>query len=88
MTFNTQSSSKARLKNDTLGASALKALYTNYEALGTEEFRAYCVEMVQSGGGYQPTKDKIISAIRSTNVKATMMKKAQDFTLAGMGLGV
>jgi len=88
MTFSTQSSSKARLKNDTLGDEALKQLYTNYEVLGVEEFREFCISMVQSGGGHQPTKDKLINAIRTTNAKQVMMKKAQDFTLAGMGLGV
>lgn len=88
MNFKTQSSSKARLKNDTLGDNALIDLYAKYEVLDLEPFREFCIEMVQSGGGRQTTKNHIIESIRNTNNKVTMMKKAQDFTMAGMGVGV
>lgn len=88
MTFATQTSSKPRLKNDTLGEDTLKALYTAYSSMSSEQFQSYCVEVVQAGGGHQPTKDKIIQSIQTTKNKDTQLKKAQDFILAGMGLGV
>lgn len=86
--FDTQSSSKSRLKNDTLGNDALSALYNAFASMSDTDFEKFCIETVQAGGGNQPTKDKITEAIRTTRVKATKLKKAQDFILAGMGLGV
>lgn len=87
--FNTQSSSKPRLKNDTLGNDALQRLFAVYESsVDLAQFKQVCEDFVQSGGGKQARKDEIISAIRSTTSRATALKKAQDFILAGMGLGV
>lgn len=86
--FNTQSSSKARLKKDTIGEDGLKNLYEAYSTMNVEQFRAYCIALVESGGGNRPTKDGIISGINSTNNKDRMLKKANDFAFAGMGLGV
>ena len=85
----TQSSSKARLQNDTLGNDALKALYSAYSSMKIDEFRKYCEKVVQSGGGKQPMKDEIIASMHRPNAtQAQILKKAQDFILAGMGLGV
>jgi hypothetical protein len=86
--YDTQGSSKARLKKDTIGESGLTKLYEAYGQLDTEQFRAYCIELVQSGGGNQPTKDSIISEITNTQSKDRMLKKANDFAFAGMGLGI
>lgn len=84
----TQSSSKARLQNDTLGDDALKRLYAFYEGLPFGQFKVVCEDMVQNGGGKQQRKNEIILAIRSSTSKEQALKKAQDFILAGMGLGV
>lgn len=84
----TQTSSKPRLKNDMLGNRALTELYDGYVQMDDFKFEHLCCEVVQSGGGSQQTKDKIISDIRNTLSKSTKLKKAQDFILAGMGLGV
>ena len=87
--FNTQSSSKPRLQNDTLGNDAITRLYAFYESsIDLGQFKQICEDMVQAGGGKQARKDEIISAIRSTTSRYTACKKAQDFILAGMGLGV
>lgn len=86
--FETQNSSKARLKKDTIGESGLTKLYEAYGQLDTEQFRQYCIDLVQSGGGNQPTKDSIISEIQATQSKDRMLKKANDFAFAGMGLGI
>lgn len=90
MQFNTQSSSKARLKNDTLGEDALQRLYGMYceSSLDIGQFKQVCEDMVQMGGGKQARKDEIIAAIRSTTSRDVALKKVQDFILAGMGLGV
>ena len=86
--FNTQSSSKPRLKNDTLGNDSITRLYDAYVSMSDEMFEALCIATVQQGGGKQPMKDSIISAIQNTRSKSVKLKKAQDFILAGMGLGV
>jgi hypothetical protein len=86
--FNTQSSSKARLKKDTIGEDGLKQLYEAYGYMGIEQFREYCVKLVQSGGGNQPTKDAIITEIDNALSKDRMLTKTNDFCFAGMGLGV
>lgn len=85
----TQTSSKPRLANDTLGNVALAKLYASYDTMPFEEFRKLCEDVVQSGGGKQPMKDAIISSMHSpTASKKTCLTKAQNFILAGMGLGV
>ena len=86
--FNTQSSSKPRLKNDTLGNDSLARLYDAFVTMDDMTFEALCISTVQQGGGKQPMKDSIISAIQNTKSKSVKLKKAQDFILAGMGLGV
>lgn len=87
--FNTQSSSKPRLQNDTLGNDAIGKLYAFYESqIDLGHFKQICEDYVQAGGGKQPRKDEIIRAIRATTKREVALKKAQDFILAGMGLGV
>lgn len=86
--FATQSSSKPRLKNDTLGDDTLKQLYECYETMAEDDFQNFCIDIVQAGGGHQPRKDEIIKAINNAKTRAARLKKAQDFILAGMGLGV
>ena len=84
----TQSSSKPRLKKDTIGDDGLIKLYEAHGYMGIEQFREYCVEFVQSGGGKKPTKDAIIRSIQSAVSKDFMLTKANNFALAGMGRGV
>lgn len=85
----TQSSSKPRLQNDTLGDQALRDLYKVYEEKDFEQFRAYAECVVQSGGGKQPMKDAIIAEFyKPLATKTTVLTKTQNFILAGMGLGV
>lgn len=85
----TQASSKPRLENDTLGNQALTDLYKVYEESSLEIFQAYAECVVQSGGGKQPMKDKIIADMNKPNAtKEQILTKAQNFILAGMGLGV
>jgi len=88
--FNTQSSSKPRLQNDTLGENSLQRIYAIYEqnTIDLGQFKQVCEDTVQAGGGKQARKDEIIRAIRSTSSRQVALKKAQDFILAGMGLGV
>lgn len=88
MQFSTQSSSKPRLQNDTLGDQAIVQLNDAYAALDLTSFKAFAKEIVMAGGGKQPRKQEICKAIDMTNSKTGVYKKACDFVLAGMGLGV
>jgi hypothetical protein len=88
MTFSTQSSSKARLKNDTLGDQSIIELNNAYASMELNEFKVFAKNIVRAGGGKQPKKDEICKAIDNTNSKTGVYKKACDFVLAGMGLGV
>jgi hypothetical protein len=88
MTFNTQSSSKARLKNDTLGNEAINQLNEAFKSMDIDNFKVFAEGVVMAGGGKQPRKLEICRSIAETNSKAVAYKKACDFILAGMGLGV
>jgi hypothetical protein len=87
--LNTQQSSKPRLENDTLGNEALTELYQAYETMDLEDFRVFAEGVVMAGGGKQPRKLEIINSMYDRNVtKEKVLTKAQNFILAGMGLGV
>ena len=88
MQFSTQSSSKPRLQNDTLGDQAIVQLNDAYATLDLHTFKVFAKEIVMAGGGKQPRKQEICKAIDMTNSKTGVYKKACDFVLAGMGLGV
>ena len=83
----TQSSSKPRLANDTLGNDALTELYKAYETMNLEDFRIFAEGVVMAGGGKQPTKLAICESMANTTIKYKILTKAQNFILAGMGLG-
>jgi hypothetical protein len=87
--LSTQQSSKPRLENDTLGNEALTELYQAYETMGLEDFRIFAEGVVMAGGGKQPRKLEIINSMYDRNAtKEKVLTKAQNFILAGMGLGV
>ena len=88
-TLNTQASSKPRLENDTLGNDALTELYKAYDVMSLDDFREFAEGVVMAGGGKQPRKLEIINSMYSpTATKTQILTKAQNFILAGMGLGV
>ena len=88
-TLNTQASSKPRLENDTLGNDALTELYKAYDVMSLNDFRQFAEGVVMAGGGKQPRKLEIINSMYSpTATKTQILTKAQNFILAGMGLGV
>lgn len=82
----TQSSSKPRLANDTLGNDALQALYKAYETMPLADFHIFAEGMVMAGGGKQPMKLAICNSMVGAT-KEKILTKAQNFILAGMGLG-
>lgn len=83
----TQSSSKPRLENDTLGNDALAALYEAYDTMTRDDFHIFAEGVVMAGGGKQPMKLAICESMVGAS-KEKILTKAQNFILAGMGLGV
>jgi len=88
MQLKTQTSSKPRLKKDTLGDEALLRLYESYAKLDLANFKVFCEDIVQSGGGGQPTKDQIILSIKYAKSKDAVLTSTNNFIMAGMGCGV
>lgn len=85
----TQASSEKRLKNDTLGNEALTELYKSYQFMNIEDFRIFAEGVVMAGGGKQTTKLSIVNSMYDANTtKEKILTKAQNFILAGLGLGV
>jgi hypothetical protein len=89
MQLKTQTSSKPRLQNDTLGNDALTELYDAYRIMDREDFKIFAEGVIMAGGGKQPMKLAIIEQLnKPTASKEFILTKAQNFILAGMGLGV
>lgn len=87
--MHTQTSSKPRLLNAVLGDTTLIELYQAYELMPFNDFRVFAEGIVMAGGGQQPRKLEIIGSMYAlTATKSQVLKKTQDFILAGMGLGV
>jgi hypothetical protein len=80
--------SESRVKYDPLGDKALSNLYDAFTNRDDASFEQMCVDTIQAGSGTQEKKDKMIKALRDTPNKPMKLKIAQDFILAGMGLGV
>ena len=86
--MHTQSSSKARVKNDTVGNDGLKQLYESYSNLSKEDFRVFCKDTIEKSTGKRETKDKFIRELDRALSKDVMVQKVTNYLLAGQGLGV
>lgn len=86
--YRTQTTSRPRLKNEQFDESTLNELYMNHDRMGDREFKDYCIDIIQSGGGKKPKKDEICGAIEDAQSKSRVLKLTNDFIFAGMGLGV
>ena len=92
MQYSTQLTSGKRVKKPNLTNIDLQFLYDAYELekLGNRDrgFKMTAIELIERGSGNQSKKDIIINAIINAKTKEVVLKKCQDFILAGMGLGV
>ena len=88
MAFRTQDSSKPRIKDDALGDKALQDLYSAYSSFDDASFEKFCIGTVNDGVGKREVKDAIITSIKKEHKRDKKLWRAQNFILAGMGLGV
>lgn len=84
----TQSSSKPRVKVDTVGNAGLTLLFEAYKEKELEDFRGVCKSLIQSSAGKQTTKQKFLDAINSSRSKNDMLTRVSNYLMAGQGLGV
>jgi len=84
----TQSSSKARVKNDTIGDEGMKQLFADYASQGIDMFRETCKQTIESSTGKRSTKDLFLNELDKARNKDVMLKKVTNYLLAGQGLGV
>lgn len=84
----TQYSSKARVKKDTVGSEGLTFIFAQYSIQPIDAFRTQCTELIEASTGKRETKDLFIREIGKANSKDMMLKKVTNYLLAGQGLGV
>lgn len=86
--MHTQTSSKTRVKKDTVGEAGLQILYSSYGKQTLIEFRSLCITLIEQSSGKRETKDKFIRVFENARSKDEMLRSASNYLLAGQGLGV
>ncbi len=84
----TQSNSRARVRQDTVGEDGLKFLFSQYQAATLEGFRVTCKSLIEESSGKRTTKDKFIYELDRATSKDVMVTKVTNYLMAGQGLGV
>lgn len=84
----TQTNSRSRVKNDTVGTDGMKQLFADYATQGVDEFRSTCRQVIESSTGKRSTKDTFLVELDKARSKDLMLKKVTNYLLAGQGLGV
>lgn len=84
----TQSSSKARVKEDGIGEDRMKLLYTVFQSASVDDFRKMCLEAIEASNGKPETKIRFSDALNRLYTKAPMLQKVTNYFLAGEGKGV
>jgi hypothetical protein len=84
----TQTNSRARIKQDTVGDSGMKFLFSQYQEVTLEDFRVICKSLIEESSGKRTTKDKFIYVLERATSKDVMVTKVTNYLMAGQGLGV
>jgi len=84
----TQTNSRARVKQDTVGEDGMKFLFSQYQSATLESFRVICKELIEQSSGKRTTKDKFIYELERATSKDVMVTKVTNYLMAGQGLGV
>lgn len=81
----TQSSSKARIKNDTFGDNGFKALFEAYSIQAPEVFKLTCIDFIQNSSAKASTKESFIRDISKIKNKDKLLQSVTNYMLAGEG---
>lgn len=84
----TQTSSRSRVKQDTIGQEAMEELYKSFKTASIEDFRDMCLKILESSSASTLTRDKFNSLINEAESKKMMIFTITNFFLAGEGRGV
>ena len=84
----TQTNSRPRVKNDTVGDGGMSLLFSEYQTSTLEQFRVTCNTLIEDSSGKRATKDKFLAEIARATSKDKMITKVTNYLLAGQGLGV
>jgi hypothetical protein len=84
----TQSSSRARVKQDTIGSEMMMELYNAFSKEDLEVFRDRCFKIIEVSSAKPQTKSKFNVELNKSNSKKHMMVVVTNFFLAGEGKGV
>ena len=84
----TQATSEQRVKHDSIGDSGMQQLFAMYSVLGVNEYRNYCIDVINKSTGKKETRLKFISQLQKLTNSDKMLKLVTNYLLAGQGLGV
>jgi hypothetical protein len=84
----TQSNSRVRVKQDTVGEDGMKFLFSQYQTATLEGFRVTCKSLIEESSGKRTTKDIFIYELDRATSKDVMVTKVTNYLMAGQGLGV
>jgi hypothetical protein len=84
----TQSSSKPRVKKDTIGEEAMTGLFKALDTADLEEFKSMCYDIIKSSSASSTTKTKFNDIINQSESKKMLVFTMTNYFLAGEGKGV
>jgi hypothetical protein len=84
----TQTNSRARVKQDTVGEDGMKFLFSQYRTATLEGFRVICKGLIEGSSGKRATKDKFVNELERATSKDVMVTRVTNYLMAGQGLGV
>ena len=83
-----QASSKARVKEDSIGEDRMKNINSKFVTSSMEEFRLLCIEAIEASSGKPATKLRFTDEMKRASSKAKMLFSVTNYFLAGEGKGV
>lgn len=86
--MHTQQTSKARVKNDTIGDDKMVYINKAFMKSDLDEFRKVCIDAIQESSGKPATKLRFTDELNRAPNKAKMLFTVTNYFLAGQGLGV
>jgi hypothetical protein len=84
----TQTSSKARVKEDSIGEDRMKNINSKFVTTSIDEFRKLCIEAIEASSGKPATKLRFTDEMKRAPNKAKMLFSVTNYFLAGEGKGV
>jgi len=84
----TQTNSRTRVKEDTIGEERMKTLNQVFTSASMDDFRQMCIEAIEASSGKPGTKLRFTDEMRRATSKAKMLFTVTNYFLAGEGKGV